>query len=181
MTLDLETSSIMQNHILFIINACHNLWSRNLPHPLSSEQASVIQSSAEETKTAPNGRVQFLWLPCHAFFSLKWYINLQYMTCASNSFQAACYWPAEGMLYSQEPRSLSVFTFHENQDEVCDVVKYLNSVLGSPVGFPVNKRLCTLQIWKFGQCWLKLSLNEWFLFFLINKVSPRDTFGISFG
>ena len=73
MTLDLETSSIMQNHILFIINACHNLWSRNLPHPLSSEQASVIQSSAEETKTAPNGRVQFLWLPCHAFFSLKWY------------------------------------------------------------------------------------------------------------
>ena len=60
MTLDLETSSIMQNHILFIINACHNLWSRNLPHPLSSEQASVIQSSAEETKTAPNGRVPIL-------------------------------------------------------------------------------------------------------------------------
>ena len=29
------------------------------------------------------------------------------------------------------------------QDEVCDVVKYLNSVLSSPVRFPVNRRLCT--------------------------------------
>ena len=29
------------------------------------------------------------------------------------------------------------------QDEVSDVVKYLNSVLSSPVGFPVNRRLCT--------------------------------------
>ena len=27
------------------------------------------------------------------------------------------------------------------QDEVCDVVKYLNSVLSSPVRFPVNRRL----------------------------------------
>ena len=35
------------------------------------------------------------------------------------------------------------------QDEVFDVVKYLNSVLSSPVGFPVKKRLCTFVCCRF--------------------------------
>ena len=35
------------------------------------------------------------------------------------------------------------------QDEVCDVVKYLNSVLSSPVGFPVKKRICTFVCCRF--------------------------------
>ena len=36
------------------------------------------------------------------------------------------------------------------QDEVCDVVKYLNSELSSPVGFPVNKRLSSFACCRFG-------------------------------
>ena len=35
------------------------------------------------------------------------------------------------------------------QDEVFDVVKYFNSVLSSPVGFPVKKRLCAFACCRF--------------------------------
>ena len=76
---------------------------------------------------------------CFAFFFLRLDGSVKRKIIGENIVKAIRF-PA---MKQQDFAGVVLDTKILTSDEVYDVVKYLNSVLSSPVRFPVNRRLCT--------------------------------------